>query len=59
MDERTWVRGDCDTSACIEVWDSGTGIVNLRTSWSHQNAMQVLEEEWEAFKEAVKAGKFD
>lgn len=59
MDKRTWVRGDCDTSACIEVWDSGTGVVNIRTSWDPTHVMHALDEEWEAFKEAVKAGKFD
>lgn len=55
-----WYR-PCDTSACVEVYRSSTsGLVFLRTTWGgSDNAMTVLEEEWDEFVALAKAGRFD
>lgn len=54
-----WKTG-CDTSACIEVLDDPADEwMHIRSSWDRGTEIVATREEWAAFKQAVKDGKFD
>lgn len=61
VDEMTWTRARCDTSACVEVRASLVfeDTVVLRSSVHPQSVVAVSREEWAAFVAGVKAGDFD
>jgi len=52
-----WVRGRCDTSACIEI--QALGEIPFIVFRSQQGSVLVSRDEWDAFVTAVKAGDFD
>lgn len=54
-----WKTG-CDTSACIEVLDDPADEwMHIRSGWDRGTEIVATREEWAAFKQAVKDGKFD
>jgi len=53
-----WDRAKCSTSACVEVADTGTGIL-MRNSNKPDQILEFTYEEWLAFTLGVKADEFE
>lgn len=54
-----WKTTPCDSSACVQVHDDPANMfVLLRTTWLDM-PVPIIRDEWKAFVQAVKDGKFD
>ena len=49
----------CETNCCVEVSAIGQDTVALVSTLAQGDILRVTREEWVAFVEAVKVGKFD
>ena len=58
MPDLRW-RKACETSACVEVASTSRGTVLVRTTQRRAVAISLTGDEWQAFKDAVKAGRFE
>lgn len=56
VEQHVWVKG-CESNACVEVMQQGQ-VVRIGSTGGAL-AVSVTKEEWETFKAAVKAGRFD